>query len=397
MDDKNKKTGIMNFGYVENLKTYIDELNSRIGTQSEKIEASAFNRAFDFARENNKLDYLDKFGKKISESQALYVIYATGVFTDQGSEIFAFFERKNINKTWQGIFFATRGEIRKKIDEACLFVMGNFYFDDPATSFKKGFEFLDEVAVMAIPEKWTYKNHRSKIPHPILKSYLENTFVKVMHDRAERLLVSDSRGHVIFNSGLLDKFFHPIFIILRRKEEDGAEKFYNPCVARSMQDYHGIKVDGHNIRKPSQLPAAVEYFSDISEVVFNPQFTIDRAFYRFEHIVTDRKDRFPEEYQQQSTEQRARALDAAIDYAVALAERNYKLVVPQYRPDDDLLQLLMPIYLKGSYCDQPDMALVLDLCDELYIPQTILTLDMAYQNARLIAKPDSFWLNPDEE
>jgi len=79
-----------------------------------------------------------------------------------------------------------------------------------------------------------------------------------------------------------------------------------------------------------------------------------------------------------------------------MAKRNYKLVVPQYRPQSDKLQLLMPIYLSGSFAKQPDFALVLDLEDGLYTPETILPLDAAYQNARLIAKPDDFWLNPDD-
>lgn len=32
----------------------------------------------------------------------------------------------------------------------------------------------------------------------------------------------------------------------------------------------------------------------------------------------------------------------------------------------------------------------------MYEPETILPLDAAYQNARLIAKPEESWLNPDE-
>ena len=45
------------------------------------------------------------------------------------------------------------------------------------------------------------------------------------------------------------------------------------------------------------------------------------------------------------------------------------------------------------------MALCLEKVDNIggikYRGTSILTLDMAYQNARLIAKPDSFWLEPD--
>ena len=68
-----------------------------------------------------------------------------------------------------------------------------------------------------------------------------------------------------------------------------------------------------------------------------------------------------------------------------------------YRPQDNKIQLLMPIYLKGSYSSMPDFALILtpDKEHQLYSPETILPLDAVYQDARLIAKPDDTWLNPD--
>ena len=56
----------------------------------------------------------------------------------------------------------------------------------------------------------------------------------------------------------------------------------------------------------------------------------------------------------------------------------------------------MPIYLTGTYSIRPDFALILTPDKELkmYDPETILPLDGAYQNARLIAKPEESWLNP---
>lgn len=49
-----------------------------------------------------------------------------------------------------------------------------------------------------------------------------------------------------------------------------------------------------------------------------------------------------------STEELATKFDNAIDFAVALAQRNYKFIVPMYRPQEDMIQLLMPIY--GIIC-----------------------------------------------
>lgn len=92
----------------------------------------------------------------------------------------------------------------------------------------------------------------------------------------------------------------------------------------------------------------------------------------------------------------ARKLYDAIDFALAIAQRNYKYIVPIYYPRFDNISFLMPIFLDGAYSASPDFALVLqtDRENKLYIARTILDLEAGYQDARLITKPDESWLNP---
>lgn len=139
------------------------------------------------------------------------------------------------------------------------------------------------------------------------------------------------------------------------------------------------------------------FFDDINDVIFQTEWEIDKDFDTFTHIIQERAERFPDEYKGQETDVLARKLDDAIDFAVALAQRNYKFIVPMYRPQTNSIQLLMPIYLNGAYSKHPDFALILtpDKSTEMYLPETILPLDAVYQNARLIAKPDESWLNPE--
>ncbi len=94
----------------------------------------------------------------------------------------------------------------------------------------------------------------------------------------------------------------------------------------------------------------------------------------------------------------ARDFDSAIQRAKLLAERNYKLAVPQFWRETGEIQFLLPIYLgELEEADRPQCALALSLDRSGRVPYyrgaTILTLDMAYNNARLIAKPDVFWLD----
>lgn len=67
---------------------------------------------------------------------------------------------------------------------------------------------------------------------------------------------------------------------------------------------------------------------------------------------------------------------------------NYKLAIPQYF--DGKIQLLLPLCLQSD--SKPDLALVVTKVGNYYQGHTCLTLDMAYNNARLIAKPESNWL-----
>ena len=56
------------------------------------------------------------------------------------------------------------------------------------------------------------------------------------------------------------------------------------------------------------------------------------------------------------------------------------------------MQLLLPLCLLKP--DVADLALVVARVGDAYHGSTVLTLDMAYNNARLLARPDSEWLVP---
>lgn len=82
----------------------------------------------------------------------------------------------------------------------------------------------------------------------------------------------------------------------------------------------------------------------------------------------------------------------AIDHSLKRVEWNFKTAIPIYFPGGKSISLLLPLSLVGDN-NVIDAALVLEN-DSAYIAHTILTLNMAYANARLITRPDSDWLTP---
>lgn len=85
-------------------------------------------------------------------------------------------------------------------------------------------------------------------------------------------------------------------------------------------------------------------------------------------------------------------LDAAVRLSVKQVAWNWRWAVPIYYPARDCVSLLLPLDLTED--EQPDIALVLERTQSgRYIGQTILTAEMAYKDARLIARPGAEWLD----
>lgn len=170
----------------------------------------------------------------------------------------------------------------------------------------------------------------------------------------------------------------------------------------------------------TNLPSPAHYYNQTSELVYNIKTEI--GSYNWNHFI-DNCRRLPLEflrengpkfdYSQPKTPQfyikLAEAIKAdqrsmnriknritdAIDYAIKRVRWNFKTAIPIYYPGQKQISLLLPLALVDE--DNIDVALVLEATESgAYIAHTILTLEMAYTNARLITRPDSDWLTAEK-
>ena len=390
----NSKTGLLKLGYVTNLKTCKAELNKLLADEIQ-VSTTELNSLVDAAN----IVYLNKYGyarsrsgEAVTDENATYLYFGTGLADTTGEPIIGWFEKRGKGSDFKGVSWVTKATLDVKIRASKMFHWGDLYFKNE----EEGLAFLEDIAASTIPETWSFKNKPSTVNHPILKSYIENTF-EVLKKETERgaknkLVYNQDGRFLVFNTNLLDKFFHEVLIVVEvRKQKDGSELLMSPRRVKKELELRklGFAKDVH--------PEQPHFFEKVEEVIYQPTWTIDKDFDKFTHIIEDRIERFPIEVQSASSDELGRKLDDAITFAVAIARRNYKFIVPMYRPQTGKIQLLMPIYLKGTYSSKPDFALILspDKENEYYTPETILPLDAVYQNARLIAKPDDTWLNPD--
>ena len=101
--------------------------------------------------------------------------------------------------------------------------------------------------------------------------------------------------------------------------------------------------------------------------------------------------------EQKAFRQAQRDITHALEETISRVCMNYRIAVPIYYPRSKSISLLLPLCLSNpsSYAD---VALVVErMKSGRYQGQTILTLDMAYCDARLICRPESEWLKPSRE
>src|SRR5207247_7209034 len=85
----------------------------------------------------------------------------------------------------------------------------------------------------------------------------------------------------------------------------------------------------------------------------------------------------------------------ALKVALKRVRWNFKTAIPQYFPTKNQMSLLLPLGLVRD--DIADLALVVERTPSgAYLGHTILPLDWAYNNARLVCRPNSDWLVPEE-
>ena len=330
-------------------------------------------------------------GEPVDDTHAIYRVINTGAKTASGEDIVGLFTLNKKRRNFEGVTWTTWRGLRMEVSLKSKPHIGDIFFVS-----KDAFDaFLESIAVNAVPEPWNFSGKEGNCSYPILKSYLENIFWKLKKESTEgkinKVVYSADGQHILFNTNLPDTFGNDILIIAEvRKKPNGEEYYENPAMSKG--GIYGRRQFGF---RDDAKPEAATFFEDVNEVIFQSSWEIDTSFDHLFHIIQDNRPRFPKDYQEKNPAEVAGDLEKAISLAVKMAKRNFKYIAPMYRPQKDGIQLLMPIYLNGSYKQAPDFALVLTPESGIYLPETILPIEGAYQNARLIAMPDEAWLKPD--
>lgn len=282
-------------------------------------------------------------------------------------------------------------------------------------------ELLDTLAAIALPERWSFDDEQNEHARPILRSYLTYTFYRLQAEG--KVLENRAQGIAAFNTGLVDRTYEPLYACFSPSSLGEPWRFEAFCKAGSRQ--WGKKL----VAAFNPLPRRPQYFKRKEDLLFDTDRELRRDA---DHILLDNINRLPRDFLLEEMRSSAEApavieraytshdpgerilafdelkemieddprikrrlinrLDDAIELAQKRVDWNFKTAVPAFYPTKNTMSLLLPLDLTED--DRPDVALVVELMESgAYIGQTILTMRMAYNNARLICRPDSDWLN----
>ena len=302
--------------------------------------------------------------------------------------------------------------------------------------FGSGSTVYKDITELALPETWGF----GEGDYSILYSYIVQTFYKLRRDG--EVLENEERTFAAFNTGLVTPRYEDIFMCFKP----------NPRAGKQPWAYAGVctRNDNNPERKPlsiqlrrsfRDMPKRARYFTDVSDIVYD---ATKEPVCNWEHIIIENVDRIPTDFiaanlfdvpdmrqlvesidydpdkgsegdpfgdhakgkaKEQFDELREflethpmhfnrlkAMMEGALDRARKRAEYSFRTGVPSFYPTINKIQMLLPLCLTNE--DEPDCALVMakDTWGG-YEGMTILTLRMAYNNARLLCRPESDWLN----
>mgnify|MGYP000274812280 CR=1 FL=1 len=210
---------------------------------------------------------------------------------------------------------------------------------------------LEMLARMAQPEKWTYKRIQDKDPYRILRNYIQYTYNRL--DEEGKIISSADGKYRCMNTGLLTVYNQEIVAIFAVNEMSGKQPWF----------FNGFfkETDKFFTTNFSELPPLADYCNNVKDLIYDNTLELNM---RKEHIIDDNFDRFIE------AGYSSKELINVLLYAAKVTleknqKRNFKLALVLNK-------------IKSS-------------AKEYYEGVTVLPVEWAYMNSRLIVKPDEEW------
>lgn len=276
---------------------------------------------------------------------------------------------------------------------------------------------ISDLKNIALKERWYYKVQNPAFPFPILSKYLTYTFFRLSKEQGK---IKTTDQYAAFNTGLVNNLYEPIYALFEKNKVQGRQEWYFHEFCISGVGKAG-KILASNF---NPLPQRAHFFNNPAELIYDSNAPEPQL--NWNHIILDNVSRLPIEFLEENKpadflfrdttgmntvekaeyfSQLASAIENdskkfraiknrfadSLSLALKRVQWNFKTAIPMYYPQNNKMSLLLPLSLIDD--EVIDLALVTEKTQSgSYLGHTILPLDWAYSNARLVTRPDSDWL-----
>lgn len=219
-------------------------------------------------------------------------------------------------------------------------------------------------------------------PYRILRNYIQFTYNRL--DEENKFINSPDGMFRCMNTGLLTIYNQEIVAIFAQNDRTGKQPWF----------FNGFfkETDKFFTTNFSEVPPLADYCDNVKDLIYDNRLELSL---RKEHIIDDNFERFVDAGYS-SKELISVLLDSAQGTLEKKLKRNFKLALPFYYHNTETgerkIQLLAPLYFPGA---PVRLALVLNKVqnnvNEYYEGVTVLPVEWAYMNSRIIVKPDEEW------
>ncbi len=282
--------------------------------------------------------------------------------------------------------------------------------------------FLEELERKALPEPWDFEDSQNK-KYFILQKYIQYTFYRLQLE--DKVCVAEDGSFAAFNTGLVTQHYDDLYACFEPSDDSHKTKwrFLEFCTAA------GRGVGKRLVDYFNPLPQPPSYFECKEDLLFDLEKELHTDY---EHILLDNVARLPLEFLREECHGMQAALEAVdriegagdwrekklryqelsdqiaetprlfnrlrnrLEDAIEMARKqvrwNYKTAIPCFFPTRNVMSLMLPLSLQDD--SRADAALVVERTRSgNYQGQTILTLQQAYLDGRLLCRPNSEWLD----
>jgi hypothetical protein len=268
---------------------------------------------------------------------------------------------------------------------------------------------LDRLKSLAANEHWG-KGGR------MLRSYFNHMFDKVVEDGL--LIVHPDGQSAVFHTGLLTRSDQDIYAVFVPNEREDAQDWF----FRGFSTRDGLGL-GDLLAAYEELPVRPRFIVRAEQAFYAPQSGAPECDWHA--LICENISRIPRQLIHDASEdrillpdmrdvgkdafmdcldeaaQRLRSdagmdalvawFESALDRALDRLHMDYKIAVPAWHARDKCVALMLPLQVRQRDTNVA-LAVAWDEDQGCYVGLNLLTMEMAYNNARLIARPEATWL-----